>query len=243
MTMNWQASTSFPLIIGHRGASADAPENTLAAFALALAQGADGVELDVQLSADGQLVVFHDSDVSRMTSGQGKVADLTLAELRRLTMAEEQMIPTLDEVLGEFGRQLLYNIEVKDFGWRNRGTETAVAQTIRAHQLEDRVLLSSFNPLALRRLRAVLPDHLPLALIRADGWLKYGYLLADGVADHPHYALVDETYVAWAKERGYLVNVWTVDAPEEAKRLRALGVNGIITNKPAFIRQQLAEGE
>lgn len=237
--MNWKASTSLPLIIGHRGASANAPENTLAAFAQALHQGADGVELDVQLSADGQLVVFHDDDVTRMTSGRGKVADLTLAELRQLTMAEDQTIPTLDEVLQRFDRELLYNIEVKDFGWRNRGTETAVAATILAHQLEEQVLVSSFNPLALRRLRAVLPPRIPLALIRGGGWLKYGYWLADGAADHPHYSLVDGAYMTWAKKQGYLVNVWTVDAPEEAQRLMALGVNGIITNKPGFIRQQL----
>jgi glycerophosphoryl diester phosphodiesterase len=241
--MHWRSSTSLPLIIGHRGASAAAPENTLAAFGLALEQGADGVELDVQLSADGQLVVFHDEDVARMTSGQGKVGDLTLADLQQLRLAEGQTIPTLDDVLEHFGRQLLYNIEVKDFGWRNRGTETAVADTILAHRLEEYVLISSFNPLALRRLRAVLPPRIPLALIRGGGWQQYGYLLADGVADHPHYRLVDAAYMAWANKRGYLVNVWTVDAPEEAKRLRALGVNGIITNKPAFIRQQLAEGE
>lgn len=239
--MNWKTATSFPLILGHRGASADAPENTIAAFGLALAQGADGVELDVQLSADGQLVVFHDDDVARMTSGQGKVTDLTLAQLKQLTITGGQTIPTLDEVLEQFGRQLLYNIEVKDFGWRDKGTETAVINTIRAHRLEKQILISSFNPLALRRLRAALPLDIPLALIRGGGWLSYGYLLADGAADHPHYSLVDNTYMAWAKKRGYLVNVWTVDAPEEARRLMALGVNGLITNKPGFIRQQLEQ--
>lgn len=237
--MNWKAASSFPLIIGHRGASADAPENTLAAFGLALDQGADGVELDVRLSADGQLVVFHDGDVARMTSGTGQVADLALAQLRQLTMAAGQTIPTLDEVLESFGRQLLYNIEVKDFGWRNRGTETAVADTILAHQLEEHVLVSSFNPLALHRLRAVLPPRVPLALIRGSGWQQYSYLLADGAADHPHYAMVDANYMAWASKRSYLVNVWTVDDPVEARRLADLGVNGIITNKPGFLRQQL----
>jgi glycerophosphoryl diester phosphodiesterase len=240
--MNWKSIAAIPLIIGHRGASADAPENTLAAFGLALDQGADGVELDVQLSADGQLVVFHDDDVARMTSGQGKVADLTLAQLKQLTLPAGQTIPTLDEVLESFGRQLLYNIEVKDFGWRNRGTETAVSDTIISHQLEEHVLISSFNPLALRRLRATLPPRIPLALIRGGGWLQYSYLLADGAADHPHYGLVDADYMAWARKRGYLVNVWTVDDPAEARRLTDLGVNGIITNKPGFIRQQLGDG-
>ncbi len=235
---NWQA-VSGPLVIGHRGASADAPENTLAAFGLALAQGADGVELDVQLAADGALVVMHDGRVDRMTSGSGAVRDLPLAALQELEMAQGQRIPTLDEVLETFGPQLLYNIEVKDFGWRERGTETAVADCIQSHHLEEYVLVSSFNPLALRRLRRCLPPRVPIALIRDAGWLKYGYLLADGEADHPHHALVDADYMAWARKRKYQVNVWTVDDPAEAQRLAALGVNGLITNKPGLIRDSL----
>ncbi|MCB8985089.1 MAG: glycerophosphodiester phosphodiesterase [Ardenticatenaceae bacterium] len=235
---NWHALSS-PLVIGHRGASAEAPENTIAAFELALAQGADGVELDVQLAADGALVVIHDARVDRMTSGSGAVADLSLAKLQSLELAEGEQMPTLDEVLEAFGPQLLYNIEVKDFGWRARGTETAVADCIQSHHLEEYVLVSSFNPLALRRLRRCLPPHVPLALIRDKGWLKYGYLLADGEADHPNQALVDAAYMAWAKKRGYQVNVWTVDDPAAARRLAALGVNGLITNKPGLIRESL----
>jgi glycerophosphoryl diester phosphodiesterase len=237
--MNWFAESSLPLIIGHRGASAAAPENTLAAFGLALDQGADGVELDVQLSADGWPVVMHDDRVDRMTSGTGRVAELTLAELQRLEMAQGQTPPTLDEVLETFGAQLLYNIEVKDFGWRDRGLETAVADLIIAHHLEDYVLVSSFNPLSLRRLRRCLPPRVPVALIRNAGWLQYGYFVADGAADHPYFGLVDAAYMAWAKKRGYRVNVWTVDDPAEARRLAALGVHGLITNKPAFIRESL----
>ena len=236
---NWLA-VSTPLVIGHRGASAEAPENTIAAFGLAQAQGADGIELDVQLAADGTLVVMHDARVDRMTSGSGKVADLSLAALKSLEMAAGGRIPTLDEVFEAFGPEFLYNVEVKDFGWGDRGTETAVSDCIQAHQLEEYVLVSSFNPLALRRLRRVLPARVPIALIRDQGWLKYGYLLADGQADHPHYALVDAAYMAWAKKRRYQVNVWTVDDPAEALRLAALGVNGLITNKPGLIRQTLS---
>ncbi|RIK22153.1 MAG: glycerophosphodiester phosphodiesterase, partial [Anaerolineae bacterium] len=101
-----------PLIIGHRGASADAPENTLAAFALALEQNADGIELDVQLSADGVPVIIHDDDVDRTTDGAGRVHDLTLAELRALTIAGEHAIPTLDELFEMLGRRPLYNVEL-----------------------------------------------------------------------------------------------------------------------------------
>ena len=235
---NWFHSPG-PLVIGHRGASAEAPENSMAAFSLALRYGADGIELDVQLSADGVPVVMHDARVDRMTSGRGLVADLPLAALQALEMAQGERIPTLAEVLATFGSQLLYNIEVKDFGWRERGTETAVAHLITTHHLEDNVLVSSFNPLALRRLRRCLPPRVPIALIRDTGWLKFGYFLADGEADHPNHTLVDAAYMAWAKKRNYRVNVWTVDDPAEAWRLVGLGVRGIITNKPGLIRDSL----
>jgi glycerophosphoryl diester phosphodiesterase len=228
-----------PLIVAHRGASAYAPENTLAAFERAAELGADGIELDVQLSKDGRLVIIHDFDTARTTNGQGKVSDLTLAELQSFDAGEGQKIPTLDELFEMLGPRLLYNIEIKYFGWRDRGVETAVADRIAAYQLENHVLVSSFNPLAVRRARRQLPRSVPVALLRGTGLLKYGYWLADGEADHPHYSLVDEAYMVWAKKRGYRTNVWTVDDPAEAQRLARLGVNGIITNKPDLLRESL----
>jgi glycerophosphoryl diester phosphodiesterase len=227
------------LIIGHRGASAYAPENTLAAFELAAEQGADGVELDVQLSRDGRLVIIHDFDVSRTTNGQGRVAELTVAELQAFDAGQGQKIPTLDDLFESMGPRLLYNIEIKYFGWRDRGVETAVADRIAAYQLENYVLVSSFNPLAVRRARRHLPQSVPVALIRGGGWMKYTYFAADGEADHPHHSLVDDAYMAWAKKRGYQTNVWTVDDPAVAQRLVRLGVNGLITNKPDLIRESL----
>ena len=228
-----------PLIIGHRGASAYAPENTLAAFGLAADQGADGIELDVQLSADGRLVIIHDFNVARMTGGVGRVSELTVQELQAFDAGAGQVIPTLDELFAMLGPRVLYDIEVKYFGWRDKGVETAVADRIAAYHLENHVLVSSFNPLAVRRARRCLPRTTPVALIRRAGWLKYGYLLADGEADHPHYSLVDEKYMVWARKRGYRVNVWMVNDPAEAKRLARLGVDGIISNKPDVIRESL----
>lgn len=237
--MGWFASNK-PLIVAHRGASAYAPENTLAAFGLAAELGADGIELDVQFSGDGRLIIIHDSDVARTTNGQGKVSDLTVAELQSFDAGQGQKIPTLDELFEMVGPRLLYNIEIKYFDWRDRGVETAVADRIAAYQLENHVLVSSFNPLAVRRARRQLPQSVPVALLRGTGLLKYGYWLADGEADHPHYSLVDETYMIWAKKRGYRTNVWTVDDPAEAQRLARLGVHGIITNKPDLIRESLS---
>lgn len=232
-------SRAVPLIIGHRGASADAPENTLSAFGLAVAQGADGIEFDVQLSADGWPVVIHDSLVDRTTNGKGKVSDLTLAELQALTIDTEEKIPTLDEVFEAFGSQILYNVEVKDMSLRDCGLEAAIVDRIQAYHLENAVLISSFNPFSLKRMRRHLPKQIPLALLRDKGVAKYSYLLGDADADHPHHQLVHAGYMAWAKKRGYRVNVWTVDEPDEARRLVNLGVHGLITNKPAFLRSCL----
>ena len=228
-----------PLIIGHRGASAEAPENTLSAFGLALEQGADGIEFDVQLSADGWPVVIHDARVDRTTNGRGKVSELTLAELQALIIDPQEKIPTLDEVFEALGPRILYNVEVKDMGFRDCGLEAAIVDRIRAYHVEDVVLLSTFNPFSLKRLRRHVSRKIPLALLRDKGLARYSYLLGDGDWDHPHHQLVDADYMAWVKRRGYRVNVWTVDEPDEARRLVDLGVHGLITNKPAFLRTQL----
>lgn len=236
--MDWHTAQT-PLIIGHRGASAAAPENTLAAFGLAAEQGADGVELDVRLSADGDVVVIHDATVERTTTGRGKVRALRTAELRALDAGMEQGIPTLDDVFLTFGPSLLYNVELKDFGLSDGGLAIAVADRIEAYHLENQVVVSSFNPLAVRRARKSLSRTTMVAVIWEKGprWLRHLGVQAE--ADHPHFSLVDEAYMAWAREKKYRVHVWTVDEPAEAQRLAALGVHGIITNNPALIREAL----
>ncbi|MCA9951976.1 MAG: hypothetical protein KDE48_20140 [Anaerolineales bacterium] len=237
---NWfAAEKASPLIIGHRGASVDAPENTLAAFYLAIEQGADGIELDVQLSADGKIVIFHDDDVTRVSKGQGKVKNMTLSQLKALDLGYGQKIPTLDELFEMLGPTALYNIEIKDFRLGDHGLETAVADRVAAHNLASHVLISSFNPLAVRRANRLCGKATPTGLLREAGLSQYSYLIAPADADHPHHTMVNANYMAWAKKRGQRVNVWTVDDPVEARRLADLGVDGIITNKPAFLRASL----
>jgi glycerophosphoryl diester phosphodiesterase len=236
--MNWLTATR-PLIIGHRGASADAPENTLAAFALALEQGADGIEFDVQLCADGVPVAMHDDTVDRTCDGSGRVADLTLNEIKQLTIERDHAIPTLDEIFGQFGREPLYNVELKMSGMNDRGLAAAVAGRIAAHGIEDRVLVSCFSPFILRRARRALPPAVPIGYLRERAWLRAGHALVQAQADHPHHALVDNTMMFWAHSRNLRVHIWTVDDPAEAQRLAGLGVHGIITNKPAMIRAAL----
>lgn len=237
---NWFAEKRpLPLIIGHRGASAAAPENTLAAFHQAVEQGADGIELDVQLTADGKIVIFHDDDVARVSDGNGKVTKMTLAQLKSLDLGKGQTVPTLDELFEMLGPVTLYNIEIKDFSVRDRGLETAVADRVAAHHLENHVLISSFNPLAVRRAKREFSKTTPIGLLRESGLLKYSYVIAPADADHPHYTMVNANYMAWARKRAQRVNVWTVDDPVEGRRLADLGVDGIISNKPAFLRASL----
>lgn len=236
--MDW-SSAQRPLIIGHRGASADAPENTLAAFALAQAQGADGIEFDVQLSADGWPVVIHDSQLARTTNGQGLVQQFTLAQLQELDAGEGQSIPTLDELFETLGPNFLYNVELKTAVLRDTGLAAAVADRIQAHHLERQTVVSSFNPLAVRWARRHLTRSTWVAHLSYKSGLKYKYLLASSQAVHPYYRLVDANYMAWAQKMGWRVHVWTVDDLAEAQRLADLGVHAIITNQPKRIRENL----
>ena len=236
--------------IAHRGASAAAPPNTLAAFEKAVELGADGIEFDVHLSADGVLVVIHDFNVDDTTDGSGRVAEMTLAQLKQLDAGSRfdpafagERIPTLEEVLETVGSRLLLNIELKCFSLRDNGLERAVITQVRQHNLDNRVLLSSFNPLSLRRAKKIAP-HIPVGLLYAP-WLplplRRAWLapLVHHEARHPEHTLVDAHYMAWARRRGYRVNTWTVNDPNEMHRLIGLGVDGIITPVPDVLHSVL----
>jgi glycerophosphoryl diester phosphodiesterase len=238
------------LNIAHRGASAAAPANTLAAFEKAIELGADGIELDVQLSADGVPVVVHDATVDATTDGSGRVAEMTLAQLKQLDAGSwfdpafaSERIPTLKEVLETMGSRLLLNIELKSTSPCDGGLEKAIVAQVRHHRLDERVFFSSFNPFSLRRIKRIAP-HIPVGLLYVPSLPLplYQVLLTALVpheACHPGYATVDVRYVAWAQRRGYRVNVWTVDDPDEMRRLIRLGVDGIITNVPDVLRHVL----
>lgn len=232
-----------PLILGHRGASHDAPQNTLAAFKLAHQMGADGVELDTSLTSDGIPVVIHDLDLDKTTDGTGPVEALDLAEIKKLDAGSKfapnfkgEQIPTLDEAFETLGPEMFVNVELKSISYRPNGLEPAALAVLRKHKAEKRVIVSSFNPFALRRFRALAPD-IPIGylytpeepLYLRNGWLMIGL---KHEARHPHHEMIDAKFMAWAKRKGYQVNTWTVDDPERVKVLRDLGVNAIISNRP-----------
>jgi glycerophosphoryl diester phosphodiesterase len=242
-----------PLNIGHRGASQAAPENTLASFQAAREMGADGIELDVALSADGEVVVIHDDTVDRTTNGEGLVSDLCLRELQGLDAGSwfrpefaGERVPTLREVMEWAGHDLLINIELKGVRIRTDRLEREVIRLIREYQLQARVILSSFNPFALRRVRQMAreletgllyaPD---LALFLRRAWLRP---LAQPAALHPQHLMVSDAYMGWARQKGYRVNVWTVDRAEDMARLISHGVDMIITNRPDVLVSVLHPG-
>jgi glycerophosphoryl diester phosphodiesterase len=220
------------------------PQNTLAAFEKAAELGADGVELDVHLSADGIPVVIHDFTVDETTDGSGPVDHLPLAQLRELDAGSSfdpkfkgERIPTLEQVLATVGERLLLNIELKTTSLRDNGLERAVVTQVEHHGLDDgRVLLSSFNPIALRRAKRIAP-HIPVGLLHGPDlplplrqlWLAP---FVSHEARHPEHTMVNTAYVTRAHRRGHQVNTWTVDEPDEMIRLIDLGVDCIITNRP-----------
>jgi glycerophosphoryl diester phosphodiesterase len=239
-----------PLNFAHRGASYEAPANTLAAFLLAAELGADGIELDVQLSKDGQIVVIHDFTVDATTDGHGPVSEKTLEELQALdagswfdpTLAR-QRVPTLQEVFDAVGDRLLLNIELKTRSLRDDGLAAAVVRAVEENDLQDGVVISSFNPLAVWRTR-LLNDQMPVGLLYAPDsplylrwpWLRY---LVPLDAVHPHFSQVDDRYLGWARQKGYRVHTWTVDDPGDMERLAQGGTDVIITNRPDLLRDVL----
>jgi len=231
-----------PLIIAHRGASAYAPENTLAAFQLAHRQGADMIELDVQPSSDGRLVVFHDDTTERWDGRPRAVAACSFGELRRLDIGGER-VPALEEALAfaaETGIAL--NVELKTPGMGGR-----CAALIKEFGVVEQVLVSSFVPAALYELRAAAPEVRRAYLMGTDTyrpdvrarelWPFFALRAVAASAWHPYHDLpAIERVIPLVRRAGYQVNVWTVDDPTRMRVLVAAGAHGIITNMPDVAR-------
>lgn len=228
-----------PKIIAHRGASAHAPENTMAAFQLALDAQADGIELDVMLTSDNHVVVIHDDTVDRTTNGSGRVADMTLAEIQQLDAGEGQKVPTLVQVFERFGGKFLINIELKNYTSILDRLPIEVAKLVSSYPIADSVLVSSFNPINLPRFHRRMPA-VRRGLITQPGQARYWiWRLFNYDALHPHFRDVDALLVSTLHAQNRQVNVWTVDAPQEILRLANLDVDGIITNDPRRTREVL----
>lgn len=258
------APTSRPLVLGHRGASHDHPENTLLAFREAMKQGADGVELDVMRCGSGEVVVVHDDDLQRLAPGQpgaGQlVRQMSLGDLRRFDVGRGERIPTLEEVFLALADTALVNVELKSPTLHRSadylklpfddGLAAAVGAVLRRCGRLDpsgRTLVSSFDPFQLLRFQTVAPG-LPLGyLFEAGQGVFFRGLhklpLFRLAAVHPEAKLLDGPSMRAWKARGLRVNTWTVDDPREVAAVAMLGVDAIITNRPAATLAALTKRE
>lgn len=245
MSLSWRT----PIIFAHRGASAYTPENTIAAFELAIQQNADVIELDTKLCADEHVVVIHDQTIDRTTDGQGRVKDFTLAALKELDAGSHfnesyhgEKIPTLDEVFDLIGMRILINIELTSYLSPFDSLPEKVAQLISRHALDNQVLVSSFHPIPLRHFKKLSPS-VPIGLLTKSGlpgaisrsWI--GKALIQYQAIHPEKRDVTQEFNNKVHQAGQRVHTYTVNSPEEIEYLLSLHVDGIITDDPITARR------
>ena len=225
----------------HRGASGYRPENTMEAFELAIKQGADGIELDVHTSADGELIVMHDETVDRVTDGTGLIKDMTLAQLKELkvsTSAEPTgiyRVPTLAEVLDLMcTTDMMVNIELKNSICFYPGMEEKILKLVKEMQMEDQLIYSSFNHYSLLKLKQ-LDDHVQTGILFSDGWVNTAmYAKNLGInAVHPAvYHLKYPQFMEEVKRAGLKMHVWTANKPEHIQLVKDSGAEAVITNYP-----------
>ena len=219
------------LKIGHRGARAYEPENTLRSFKRALEFGVDAVELDVRRTKDGSLVVIHDAKVDRTTNGEGLVNEFTLEEIKQFFTEKGEKIPTLEEVLDFLDKKVKVLIELKE-----TGIEKKVLSLIHQKELEKNVIIVSFLEEALRKVRE-LEDEVETGLIyvrhknpiKVALELRVKYLL-------PLYRFTHTANVQKAHENGLKVIVWTINKQEEVSEYVKKGVDGIASDRPDILR-------
>ncbi len=235
------------LVLAHRGASAYAPENTEPAFRKAIELGADGVELDVHLCKDGQMVVNHNFDVDHNSNGLGLIEEYTLKELKKLDFGlwkgvefRGTPILTLEEALLIVRDMKLINIEIKSSQIPYPGIAEKVCRLVQKLDLTQKVVLSSFHHRVALECRQYLPEVSVGLLYDKPIFNPARYAGRQGAqAIHPHNALVSKNQIRIAKELGIQVNVWTVDKPRRALTLQDWGCDGVITNTPDVILKAL----
>jgi glycerophosphoryl diester phosphodiesterase len=232
-----------PLLIGHRGYPARFPENTLASFEGALQAGCDMIELDVTLTRDRRVIVIHDDTLDRTTNGKGPVRERTLEEIKRLDAGgwfdprfSAERVPELSEVMRLTAGRCLLNIEIKASAYEQNypadAIEHQVVELVKASGVMDRVVISSFDPRLLERIAAM--DAPPaVALIsdhRVDKSVLEMLLAMKAISWHPRFKALSRDQVDSLHAAGLKVFPWTINTREEAEKVLALGVDGLICN-------------
>ncbi|MDB5055645.1 MAG: glycerophosphoryl diester phosphodiesterase [Bacilli bacterium] len=234
------------MVIGHRGAAGEAPENTMVSFQLALKQGAEGIELDVHLSKEGEIVVCHDATLDRTTNGQGYIFEKEVVEIKRYDagswFSEQYLgetVPLLAEVFDQVPDGILINVEIK-YAYHGR-METQLIDFLRKRKRMENVVISSFDHKCLQRIKKMEPK-VKIGLLYAANLVDHaGYanqLGVDVFSIHPHYQLIEKEDVQKAKALGIRTFPYTVNSLEEFRKMVEYGVSGIITDYPARLVEQ-----
>ena len=240
--MNWKTfNWNRPLVIAHRGDTKNAAENTLPAVEAALRSDIDGIEVDLRLTRDGEIVVFHDEDLRRLADSPVRIERSNLARLKEFRLGNSG-IPTLEELLDLVRDRKLLNLEIKTVRWTDRRLEKRLVDLLRAFRLSDSVLISSFHPLPLRRLKKIAPQ------------LARGYLFQDKLFLHQRLMLFVKPFSVNAPfsrlspslldavhKAGRRFFIWTVNDENDMKRCIESGVDGIITDEPQRLLKLLHE--
>lgn len=229
----------------------------MAAFELALEQGADGIELDVKLSADGEVVVIHDPTVERTTGAHGRVKDMTLADLRSLDAGnffsdgfQGEKIPTLMEVFEAVGRRTFINVELTNYNTPRDHLVESVCMLVNKFGMQKRVLFSSFLPVNLSTARNYLPD-VPTGLLALSGILglwprSFGFAFGRYEALHPNLRNASQQQIYFVHRLNRRIHVWTVNEEADLRRLFRWGVDGVFTDDPRLavkVRGEMVENE
>jgi glycerophosphoryl diester phosphodiesterase len=238
-----------PLAMAHRGGAIEHLENTMPAFEACVAMGYRYLETDVRVTADGVLVVFHDAVLERVTDAQGRIDQLPWSEVSRARIGGREPILRLEELLGAWP-DVRFNLDIKA-----AGVVAPLVRTIRRTKVGDRICLASFSDARIAAARRLLGPSVCTALgprgvaalrlasyrPRAAGLVRVQAGCAQVPLQLGGRALVDERFLATAHARGMQVHVWTVDTPEDATALLDLGVDGIMTDRPAMLREVLKQ--
>jgi glycerophosphoryl diester phosphodiesterase len=236
----------YPLLFGHRGCSKAAPENTLASFKKLLENKIPGLELDVQLCASGEIVVFHDLNIKRITGMDALVSELSLEEIKKLDAGSwfdksfaGEKIPTLDEVFELLGENVYYDIEIKHKRRKHGDLEKKLVEKIHQWNFQNRVIISSFNPVAVLGIRE--SDPLLNTAVIYTNWKELPWYLHTGggkyickpnILKPTRHKINPFSMFLNKKIQGYSVVTWTEDDPVKAEKFINLGVDGIVTNVP-----------
>jgi len=225
------------LILGHRGAPSIKPENTLASFEAALSHNVDGIELDIQLTSDGKIIVYHDFKIIDTNNSTHLISSLSFNEIQ--TLCPNLKIPHLQDVCDMFPQDKIFNIEIKSQALDNMVIIQKTLSLIQQYNFIDKVIISSFNPFVLLNIKKQAPN-IKLGLLwtrnNSEGWFvtSYSYNQIKPYSFHANIDCLDTNLAQWAIEKNMQVFVYTINTQKDLKKAQALNVDGIFTDFPTL---------